>query len=76
MLRREGFAINRKRIQKYLRSMGLAAIYPRPKKAASGGDATQHRIYPYLLNETVIERVNQVWAIDITDIRLARAGCI
>ena len=53
--------------------MGLAAIYPLPRKPV--GDGASHRTYPYLLKETVIERVNQVWAIDITYIRL-RTGWV
>lgn len=69
-LQREGFGVNRKRIQRYLREMGLEAIYPHPKKL-SPGDGLEHRIYPYLLNETTVVRPNQVWAIDITYIRLA-----
>ncbi len=69
-LNREGFGVNRKRIQKYLREMGLEAIFPRPKRLPPG-DGSEHRIYPYLLNETMVVRPNQVWAIDITYIRLA-----
>lgn len=69
-LNREGVGVNRKRIQRYLREMGVEAIYPRPKKLLSR-EAVAHRIYPYLLNETIVTRPNQVWAIDITYIRLA-----
>lgn len=68
MLNREGCGVNRKRIQRYLREMGLEAIYPRPRKPVGAG--AEHRIHRYLLNETVITRPNQVWAIDITYIRL------
>ena len=47
-LKREGHAINRKRIQRLMRLMGLEAIYPKPKTSLSHSD---HKIYPYLLQE-------------------------
>src|SRR4051794_32210750 len=63
MLRAEGAVINRKRVQRLMRRMGIVALGPKPRttKPAPG-----HRVYPYLLRELTIERPNQVWAADIT----------
>jgi putative transposase len=63
MLRAEGQAINRKRVQRLMRRMGIAALGPKPRttKPAPG-----HAIYPYLLRDVTVERTNQVWAADIT----------
>ena len=63
MLRAEGITINRKRVQRLMRRMGIAALGPKPKttKPAPG-----HKIFPYLLRDVVIDRPNQVWAADIT----------
>jgi putative transposase len=67
-LREQGEAVNRKRVQRLLRVMGLEAIYPKPKlSAASRG----HRIYPYLLRNVSIQRPDQVWSTDITYVPLA-----
>jgi putative transposase len=62
-LNRQGEEVNRKRVQRLLRLMGLEAIYPKPR--LSVGDP-RHRVYPYLLRGVGIERVNQVWSADIT----------
>jgi putative transposase len=62
-LRREGHAVNRKRVQRLMRRMGLEAVYPKPHLSAGGAG---HKVYPYLLRNVVIERVNQVWSTDIT----------
>jgi putative transposase len=61
--------VNRKRIRRLMRLMGLKAIYRRPRisKPAPG-----HKIYPYLLGGLKIARPNQVWAADITYIPMAR----
>ena len=61
MLRAEGVFVNRKRVQRLMRLMGIAALGPKPRttKAAPG-----HRIYPYLLRNLTIERANHVWAAD------------
>jgi putative transposase len=69
MLRAEGFMINRKRVQRLMRQMGIAALGPKPKttKPAPG-----HKIYPYLLRNVTIERANHVWAADITYIPIGR----
>ena len=68
-LNRQGYAVNRKRVQRLMREMGLQAIYPKPCTSRPG---MGHRIYPYLLRGRVIDRPNQVWATDITYIPLAR----
>ena len=68
-LQRLGYKINRKRVQRLMRLMGLEAIYPKPKTSKPH---PEHRIYPYLLRGLEIERPNQVWAADITYIPLAR----
>ena len=69
MLRAEGHVINRKRVQRLMRRMGIAALGPKPRttKPAPG-----HQIFPYLLRGMVIDRPNQVWAADITYIPLGR----
>jgi putative transposase len=69
MLRAEGVVINRKRVQRLMRRMGIAALGPKPRttKPAPG-----HTIYPYLLREMTIERPNQVWSADITYIPIGR----
>jgi putative transposase len=66
-LKRQGEAVNRKRMQRLMRLMGLEAIYPKPRLSASGRG---HRIYPYLLRGVSIERPDQVWSTDITYIPL------
>src|SRR4051794_28475741 len=65
----QGEAVNRKRVQRLLRGMGLEAIYPRPKLSAAGRG---HRIYPYLLRDVAIKRPDQVWSTDITYVPLAQ----
>jgi putative transposase len=62
-LRRQGQRVNRKRIQRLMRLMGLEAVYPKPRLSARGSG---HKRYPYLLRNVAIERVNQVWSTDIT----------
>lgn len=66
-LQQEGFAVNRKRVTRLMRDMGLVACYPRPKISV-GHPA--HTVYPYLLKGLPIMRPNQVWGTDITYIRL------
>jgi len=60
---REGHAVNRKRIQRLMRIMGLEAIYPKPKVSERN---REHKIYPYLLRGVLIDHPNQVWSTDIT----------
>jgi putative transposase len=58
-----GEAVNRKRVQRLMRVMGLEAIYPKPRLSAAG---RRHKVYPYLLRGVKIERPDQVWSTDIT----------
>lgn len=69
-LKREGRSISRPTVQKYMREMGLEAIYPKPRLSQPG---KRHTIYPYLLKDITLSRPNQVWGVDITYIRL-RSG--
>lgn len=66
-LRREGQQINPKRVRRLLRQMGLEALYPKPRLSQPTAGAQP---FPYLLRGLVIERPHQVWAIDITYVRL------
>jgi len=66
-LMRQGYAVNRKRIKRLMRSMGLEAIYPRPRTSVP---CPEHRIYPYLLRNLAIERPDHVWSTDITYVPL------
>jgi len=65
----QGHEVNRKRVSRLMDLMGIEAVYPKPKLSQAGEG---HRIYPYLLRDTTVERVNQVWGTDITYIRMAR----
>ncbi len=65
----QGYEINHKRVGRLMRTMGLEAIYPKPRLSQPGANQ-QH--YPYLLRGVKVERVNQVWSTDITYIRLAQ----
>jgi putative transposase len=68
-LREKGHAVNPKRVRRLLRTMGLEAIYPKRKTSVPNAES---RVYPYLLKGLDIVRPNQVWASDITYIRLAK----
>ena len=68
-LKRQGYPVNRKRIQRLMRRMGLEAIYPKPRTSRRHPG---HKVYPYLLRDLHIERPNQVWAADITYIPMNR----
>jgi putative transposase len=65
----QGHPVNRKRVQRLMRLMGLVAVYQRPNTSKP---AAAHKVYPYLLGGLSIERVNQVWCADITYIPMAR----
>ena len=67
-LRRLGYKVNRKRVQRLMRIMGLEAIYPKPKTSRPHPG---HKVYPYLLRSVTIDRPNQVWAADITYIPMS-----
>ncbi len=66
---RQGHDVNRKRVRRLMRVMGLEAIYPRRRTSVL---CPEHRIYPYLLRNVAIERPNQVWSADITYVPLRR----
>lgn len=68
-LRRMGYGVNPKRVRRLMREMGLEAIYPKPRLSAAGPD---HKVYPYLLKDVTVDRPDQVWATDITYVRLTR----
>ena len=65
----QGHVVNRKRVQRLMRLLGLVAIYQRPNTSKP---AVAHKIYPYLLSGLAIERVNQVWCADVTYIPMAK----
>ncbi|MGH3598552.1 MAG: IS3 family transposase [Mycobacterium sp.] len=62
-LRRQGHAVNRKRVQRLMRLMGLEAIYQKPNTSRKH---PHNPVYRYLLRRLKVERPNQVWAMDIT----------
>ena len=68
-LRSQGYSVNRKRVQRLMRRMGIEAIFRRPRTTRPD---TEHKVYPYLLRGLQIDKVNQVWAADITYIPMAR----
>ena len=61
--------INRKRVQRLMRRMGLEGLAPKP---STSKPSPEHAVYPYLLRNRRIERVNEVWASDITYVPMAR----
>jgi putative transposase len=68
-LRAAGHVVNRKRVQRLMRSMGLAGMTPGPNTSKAH---PEHKVYHYLLRGVAVTRPNQVWSTDITYIRLAR----
>lgn len=68
-LRDQGHAVGLKRVRRLMRTMGIEAIYPKPRLSRP---APEHRIYPYLLRDLPINRPDQVWCADITYIRMQR----
>jgi len=66
-LRRRGWSINPKRVRRLMRLMGISAVYPKPWTSKP---ARESKKYPYLIRELVIDSPDQVWAADITYIRL------
>jgi putative transposase len=68
-LEERGHTVNRKRVQRLMRQMGLQALYPRQRTSQPGKG---HTIYPYRLRGLTIERANQVWATDICYIPMAK----
>jgi putative transposase len=69
LLRGEGVAIGRQRVATMMKRMAIEALYRRPNTSKP---APGHKIYPYLLRSITVERPNQVWAMDITYIAMAR----
>ena len=69
LLNREGTRIGRRHVATLMRRMGLAAIYRKPNTSKP---APGHKIYPYLLRGLLVDRPNQVWAMDLTYIPMAR----
>jgi len=68
-LRREGYAVGRKRIRRLMATMGLAPICRRPRTSIPH---PEHRVFPYLLRDMTIDRPNQVWCADITYLPMRR----
>lgn len=71
LLNRDGFAVGRKHVGTLMRKMGITAIYRAPK-TSTPGSGPEHRVYPYLLKNLMIERANHVWAADITYLPMAK----
>src|SRR5580692_1966762 len=68
-LRQDGWIVNRKRVRRLMRVMGLEAIYQKPNTSRQH---PEHRVYPYLLRGLSIDRPSQVWCADITYIPMAK----
>ena len=68
-LQDQGHTVGRDRVRRLLRGMGLMAIYPKPRTSIPD---TSHKVYPYLLRGLRIKAPNEVWASDITYIRMRR----
>ena len=68
MLRADGLTVNRKRVQRLMRLMGIAALGPKPRTSKP---APGHTIFPYLLRDLAIDRPN-LWAADITYVPIGR----
>ena len=69
VLRRDGWSVNRKRVRRLMRLMGLEAIYQKPDTSRQH---PEHKVHPYLLRGLPIDRPNQVWCADITYIPMAK----
>lgn len=67
-LRRLGHGVNRKRVRRLMQTMGLEALYPKPRLSRQH---REHRVFPYLLRGVPVRHVDQVWSTDITYLRLA-----
>lgn len=65
----EGHRVNRKRVQRLMRTMGIVARYPKRRLSLAN---QAHRVYPYRLRNLTVNRPNQVWCADITYIPMAR----
>ena len=69
LLKREGFEVGRRHVTTLMRKMGIEALYRKPNTSRKH---PRHPVFPYLLRGLAIERANQVWAMDITYIPMAR----
>ena len=69
VMRRDGFVVNRKRVRRLMRVMGVEAIYQKPNTSL-GHPA--HKVYPYLLRGLLVDHPNQVWCADITYVPMAK----
>lgn len=69
LLVQEGFAVGRLHVATFMKRMGIEALYRKPNTSKP---APGHKIYPYLLRKLAVTRPNQVWAMDITYIPMAR----
>jgi len=67
ILKRKGYLINHKRVERLMHKMGIMAIYPKPRTSIPN---YEHKIYPYLLRRLDINKPNQVWCADITYVRM------
>ena len=67
----DGLVVNRKRVQRLMRILGISAVYPRPRLSKPGEG---HKVYPYLLRGLEITKPNHVWATDITYIPMPRGN--
>jgi len=66
-LRFTGHPVNHKRVQRLMQQMGIQAVFPKRKTSTPN---PEHRIFPYLLRDVAVIRPNQVWATDITYVRM------
>ncbi len=66
---RQSYEVNSKRVRRLMRLMGLEAIYPKRNLSIS---SPEHKKYPYLLRDVLVERPDQVWSTDITYIKMAQ----
>src|SRR5487761_1639816 len=69
LLRADGLRVNRKRVRRLMRLMGIVPLGPKPRTSKPGAG---HKIYPYLLRDLKIDRANQVWCADITYLPIGR----
>lgn len=63
VLRQQGYVVNRKRVQRLMRQLGIEALYPKPRLSQAH---PEHQVYPYLLRDLAVTQPNQVWCTDIT----------
>jgi len=68
-LEQEGWSVNRKKVQRLMRQMGIVALYPKRKTSQPGKG---HKVFPYLLRGLDVARPNQVWCADVTYVPMAR----